>query len=1438
MKGDFTRSTFHPERHYDRVLLQQGRVQLDADWNEELDIQAHLDEITRIDTIGFCGVPRERGGFQIGIAPDGSDLTVSSGRIYVDGILCELDATPVTVIDLAADAAVLERVTVDGKDLARWDWLELFDAHAPGAASVVERITSVDIDARAVSLDPPIDAAVLAALTASGAAPSARRVASYTTQPDVPSPDYTTPGDDATPAALDLADGTYLAYVDIWQRHVTALDDPDLLEPALGGVDTATRAKTVAQVLLLPLGEAAVADCDAVPAFSTLLDLSTGRLAARARPPEESTDLCDIPPDARYQGVENQLYRVEVHEGGDLGSATFKWSRENGSIAVLWTDQSGNDLTVSSTGRDAVLGFASGDLVELIDDSCELRGTPGTLVALVAPPQENILTIDPAVTVTLADFPLNPKVRRWDCQEPATVELAADNDGFLRLESGVEVRFEPGRYNTGDYWLIPARTATRDVEWPRDGASTPLAMPPAGILHHYCRLALVRVAQGTPAAVVDCRDLFPSLTAMCADDVCFDNDACKIPGATTVQDALDALCEESNLRRHKKHLHGWGIVCGLEVVCGPDPETEDHRRRHVTVRSGYAIDCEGNDLILGQDEPIDFMDMVEQAGQDLLEDGDGDVCLILKSDQEQGITFAVERHDPKWDRFPWLLAGTLLFDVYNDCIKKVHDFLREQLRGPDDEHPTGTRGPSTSILASLVAQVLNPDSSQLVYLSEREDEIMRTFYKALKKLLSSETFCAMFDDAHPFPGYPESFPKMDTIFGAGYHNRIRVRPGKAQEAYTVGGGLNPLKPSALVNRYDLAKRELVERIDPIAGTVGEESASDSGAGAVDDVAFSPNGSRIYVVAPTRNGQNTLFRAGRVQDQGVAWGELVTICGVRLVSLGAAAADASQVYAIGLDKGVYRFDPDSVDPNMSPIFEFRASGDLVMTADGWGYGTAKQDSDLSGAEYDTLVAFRFTDAEQVLRPESLGALGSDGIAVFEGVGKNKVPSVYVVVGPDESGNKHVARYRREGPTLKLLPSEPPVPVPDTTIRLAPFAATGMLLVTAEDDCVLTMIDMATHTAVEDYVLPVQVGPIGVATSAQPPTAYVLNYWSDTITVITREALVPTFRFPVADLAVYRHNIILAFRDLLGGFLQYLKDCFCDHFLVKCPTCTGDEKIYLACVSIRDRSVYKVCNFSRRKYVKSFPTLGYWMSVVPVMPLLHKLVEQFCCLILPDLFRRYEPARFDPAEPNRPPPRIRYSTGRTTVSDAQGLNLLAKLRETRGKTRVSAGVVTDAVRSLLAAPLADPAFSVGNLIGQPLEQAERLMTDRGMEARTVPFRPADLSDVMASVAGFFRTPESGDRVTLHEEAGRVRYFSSSSPGEGADYSDALRAKDAELDELRHKVTQLEARQEELAGAGPERLAAVESELQELHRFRDEVRQLLRSGLEKPGGGQSPP
>jgi hypothetical protein len=69
--------------------------------------------------------------------------------------------------------------------------------------------------------------------------------------------------------------------------------------------------------------------------------------------------------------------------------------------------------------------------------------------------------------------------------------------------------------------MIPARTATGDVEWPKvtdpqgnpetdaQGNPIPIALPPQGVNHHYAPLAVVFVgANGVSVQQPDCRSSF------------------------------------------------------------------------------------------------------------------------------------------------------------------------------------------------------------------------------------------------------------------------------------------------------------------------------------------------------------------------------------------------------------------------------------------------------------------------------------------------------------------------------------------------------------------------------------------------------------------------------------------------------------------------------------------------------------------------------------------------------------------------------------------------------------------------------------------------------------------------------------------------------------------------------------------------------------------
>lgn len=430
MKGDFTRDIFKKEKHYSSIRMQQGRVQLDADWNEQQDITTNRIETETKNVIGKCGAPLHEGGFKL-VLKDNS-LQIDPGSIYVDGILCENENLVV-----------------------------------------------------------------------------------LTEQPNLPKDAEIVLKNDKSFKLSKAGPGVYLAFLDVWQRHITALEDPEIREVALGGPDTTTRTKIIWQVKLVYLGNINT-DVNCVKkleAWDKLIIPPDGKLAARAEKEIQSKDPCGLVSSAGYRRLENQLYRVEVHKGGNRNQASFKWSRDNGSIVTKWEKQDGNNLTVSSIGRDKILNFAGGQWIELTDDEQELLSKPGTLVKL-SKVEGNVLTIDETTaigTINFNAFPKNPKIRRWDSDG----ELGVTNSKFFDLEDGIQVKLELGSYRTGDYWLIPARTSTADVEWPIDtNTNEPELQSPHGIKHHYCKLGILKLNNNKWELVNDCRKIFPPVTEL------------------------------------------------------------------------------------------------------------------------------------------------------------------------------------------------------------------------------------------------------------------------------------------------------------------------------------------------------------------------------------------------------------------------------------------------------------------------------------------------------------------------------------------------------------------------------------------------------------------------------------------------------------------------------------------------------------------------------------------------------------------------------------------------------------------------------------------------------------------------------------------------------------------------------------------------------------
>jgi photosystem II stability/assembly factor-like uncharacterized protein len=313
---------------------------------------------------------------------------------------------------------------------------------------------------------------------------------------------------------------TYGVYLQVQEQHLSATEREDLREVALGGPDTATRTRTVWQAGLVRLPDVNGDEptCADIVALGPT-DPPRGRLRARAVPAAVSTSDCIVPPNGGYRRLENQLYRVEIHAGTKAtGGATYKWSRDNGSVIARLdgiTTNTANKTavaTVSHTGRDATVGFGPDQIVEITDEGRLLRAEPGVLAQIDSIEGRTlVLSQVDSVPLTMADFPVRPIVRRWDGQAGVVPGQ------WVELEDGVFVEFAEGpdagdAFRSGDYWTIPARTLTGRVEWPQSDGS-PRFEERQGPRRHVAPLAMVDVkGSGVWSLKQDCRKQFPPLT--------------------------------------------------------------------------------------------------------------------------------------------------------------------------------------------------------------------------------------------------------------------------------------------------------------------------------------------------------------------------------------------------------------------------------------------------------------------------------------------------------------------------------------------------------------------------------------------------------------------------------------------------------------------------------------------------------------------------------------------------------------------------------------------------------------------------------------------------------------------------------------------------------------------------------------------------------------
>ena len=589
MRGDFSRITFDPARHFSGVLHQQGRVWLDSDWNEDVLGRLEASETELRDIVGGAGVPAPGSGFVIsaGVNPNAADdFQISAGHCYVDGILCRLEKpasyhtqpdfpdAPAIPIPASGSVTAVVYLEVWRRLITYLEDPSIREIALGGPDTSVRLKTVAQVKTIVWPNAPQNPTCALA----SALVPTSGQGTLTTVQPQPQQP--------STCQLPDAANYTGR------ENRLYRVQIHDGGEP--GG--------SAASFQIALSADAA--------AGSTSLTLATALTAAQAAAAQrngfvtvaDNSGASESVPVVAAAGTTIQLARPlqQAHTKANAatvtgGVAQFKWSRTNASFALSVTNVAADrvTLTLAALGRDAATSLQQGDLVEICDDASELGSSRGHLTYVKSIPDPDTFTLtlqDPIPAAFVLNGGLSSRnmlLRRWDGLDAANAE-----GGLNSLEDGVQIQFGGSSLQPGNYWQFVTRSA--------DGSVQALSnAPPAGIRRSRAPLAIVTWAPPSPTSppssppagmavtVVDCRNVFPVLAGAPQPDK-----VVHITGVTLVSASggpASALVNDTNIQ-----ITSFG---GIDVQCDAPIDPASISRPTCFLSVEYPIDFSGQGVV-------------------------------------------------------------------------------------------------------------------------------------------------------------------------------------------------------------------------------------------------------------------------------------------------------------------------------------------------------------------------------------------------------------------------------------------------------------------------------------------------------------------------------------------------------------------------------------------------------------------------------------------------------------------------------------------------------------------------------------------------------------------------------------------------------------------------------------------------------------------------
>jgi Family of unknown function (DUF6519) len=476
MGSDRARVSYDPSRKWRGLVAQQGRVTVEADWNEAAAIDAADDRAVTLDVVGPVGTPdngyavtaTRPGSPPASGSPPGSaegDLTVGPGTLYLGGERLDLDAA----VDLANQP----------------DWLDpatgtLWVAPTPpptgppsGTANELVYLLAIEQEVSALE-DPALTDVAL--------------------------------GGPDTMQRLRI-----LQRFVRWPTQATSCDQAwSEVEAAWAGVG-------------LKLNPASMR-------LESTAALEVGFVTEPAPP-----NACEPVATGGYLGAENQLIRVQVASVDSNGVPTIVWGFDDATFLYELTsaqpDSSGQlVLTFASAPVDSYHNPVAGQAVELLRDAASLSpGDPGSATAdgFIAAAAGPVFALTQGYetssgTVAIAgSLPAGYQgaeqlyLRVWQGSVPAPADTAVALTG-AGATTGVTVTLSSagGGFHPGDFWRFALRPSVPNLTYPARYGVTPQAPDGARVLA--CPVALVTwPAQGSPV-VTSCIPPFDNLVELTA----------------------------------------------------------------------------------------------------------------------------------------------------------------------------------------------------------------------------------------------------------------------------------------------------------------------------------------------------------------------------------------------------------------------------------------------------------------------------------------------------------------------------------------------------------------------------------------------------------------------------------------------------------------------------------------------------------------------------------------------------------------------------------------------------------------------------------------------------------------------------------------------------------------------------------------------------------